>query len=63
VFFLFLVSVRVAGESLAELSYSISTFKARSIFFRRFLQDMRNFSFNVYLCWVLSVVDFFFLFF
>ncbi|XP_062167302.1 uncharacterized protein LOC133873585 [Alnus glutinosa] len=38
------ISVRVIGESLAELSSSTSTFEVKSMFFRRFMQDMRNFS-------------------
>jgi hypothetical protein len=54
--------VRVIGESLAELSSSTSTFEVKFMFFRWFLQDTRSFSFDVGLCWVLSVVVFFFIF-
>lgn len=41
------ISVCFAGESLVELSSSTSTFEARSMFFLRFLQDTRSFSFEV----------------
>jgi len=43
---------------LAELSSSTSTFEARFMFFPRFLRNNGNFSFDVGLCWVLSVVVF-----
>lgn len=57
------LSVHVAGKSLAKLSYSTFTFEARSMFFHRFLQDTCSFSFDVGLCWMLSIVVFFFFFF
>jgi hypothetical protein len=57
-FFFFFFFVSVASESLAELSSSTSIFEAKSMFFRRFLQDTRSFSFDVSLSWVLSVVFF-----